>query len=868
MARIKGKFAIDEIFTHAAVDDLITVINDCGGNEVFCVGRLDQDLRVSEVEPLAFGADSEVPAILGVAHPGDVVIHNHPSGELSPSAADSHLASILAQENIGSCIVNNAVDRVYVIFRPIPLREYSLLDANDITQYFTQSGLLSRVQNDFEFRPQQVAMSSAIARAFNENKIAIIEAGTGVGKSFAYLIPAIRWAIANKERVLISTFTINLQEQLINKDIPVLRDNLKLAFSSVLAKGRNNYICLRKIDMYGRELNLFESKAHEKEAKEIIKWAHKTEDGTLSELNIKPNNDVWEQFVSEPDNCIRLKCTHYEKCFFHRARREAAHADIIVANHHLVMADIALRSSTQNYDSAAVLPPFKRLIFDEAQHLEDVATSYFGFQVTHFGINRLLARLCSRRKTERGILHVLYRTLFDLQQDVSLETFKNTLDTLSNVIIPARYRLQDDILEAMETIRKDVRQYAYDAGIAESEKDSIKIRITSSVRKNPIWTETLLPNLSACSGLIGKFASQVRTLVSDVEAIKSKNKSKILELTLDIKTRIRRLQEICSKLNIFSTENEELCFWVELAGKRKSFRDDGPLRFCMAPINVGDSLRDSIFSKINTVGMTSATLTVDNSFDYFMNRTGIADVSHESDQNPPPPIPTERLMLLKLDTPFHFEQQAFVGIPLKFPEPSDLQYPDQLETFITEAVRISRGSALILFTSYRMLRHMFDRLSPIITAMGYECMQQGDAPRHKLLSRFREDIHSVLFATASFWEGIDVKGEALRCLILARLPFRVPTEPIMEARAEYLQAHGADPFYELDLPWAVMRFRQGFGRLIRSRSDTGAILITDGRIISRSYGRKFLRSLPPVTTTIAESPELLNQLAHFFEKSR
>ncbi|MCX7765468.1 MAG: DEAD/DEAH box helicase [Candidatus Sumerlaeia bacterium] len=879
MAKTKGKFSVDELITPEAQSEIRAVIEDCGGNEVFFLGRLDKDQRICEIEPLAFGSEESVPAIKGTARSGDVVLHNHPSGGISPSSADISIAAELAEQNIGSYIVNNEVTAIYVIFRPVPAKEYVLLDYKEIGEYFTVNGKLAQVQAEFEFRPQQVSMAKTVARAFNENKICAIEAGTGVGKSFAYLVPAILWAINNKERVIVSTHTINLQEQLVFKDLPFLRDKLKLKFTSALTKGRNNYICLRKVNLYRQEPKIFENKEEEAEAKALIAWAQKSEDGSLSDLNVKPSPEVWEQFVSEADNCQRIKCSYYAQCPFYRARRKAAQVDIIVANHHLMMADIALRDSTQNYNSATVLPPYSRLIFDEAHNLEEVAISYFGIQVTHFGINKLLGRLVTKRHKERGILPVLAKKIFAYYQESSSQAIKEALDIIKNELIPDLHQLQEEIDGAMERIRRAVKEYVSSQGEVETDEGSIKLRITERLRNDSLWTDVIQPNLARTSGALIKFSLALRKLCKKIYESQLKEKSEIGELILDVNAKSNRIDEICSKINLFCTARKDICYWVELSKSKFRRSEPGPLRFCAAPINVGESLKRAIFEKIKTVIMTSATLTVDNKFDYFLRQIGLekndtlaerelqdSNLSEEEIKDVKELHKTDNLILLQLDTPFHFEEQAFVGVPRDFPDPTEPDYPVALERFIYEAIKIAGGGTLVLFTSYNLMDNLFSRLENAIADLGIQCMKQGEAPRHKLLTQFREDIGSVLFATASFWEGIDVKGEALRCLILTRLPFRVPSEPIMAAKAEYLEYQGRDPFLELELPFAVMKFRQGFGRLIRSRTDRGAVLITDRRVITRFYGKVFLRSLPTKKIQVSPESEILNYLKLFFAR--
>lgn len=877
--KTKGKFSVEELITPEAQTAIRAVIEDCEGNEVFFLGKLDRYRRVCEVEPLAFGSEESVPAIKSVVRPGDVVLHNHPADGVSPSEADISIAAELAEQNIGSYIVNNEVTKIYVIFQPLPAKEYVLLDDKEIGEYFTVGGKLAKVQAEFEFRPQQLTMARTVARAFNENKICAIEAGTGVGKSFAYLVPAILWAINNKERVIVSTHTINLQEQLVFKDLPFLREKLSLKFTSALTKGRNNYICLRKVNLFRQEPKIFEDKTEEAEAKTLIDWAQKSEDGSLSDLNIKPSPEVWEQFVSEADNCQRLKCAYYSRCPFYRARRKAAQVDIIVANHHLVMADIALRDSTQNYNSATVLPPYSRLIFDEAHNLEEVAISYFGIQVTHFGINKLLGRLATKRHGERGILPVLAKKIFACQEEMSSQAVKEVLDTIKNELIPERHRLQEDINSTMDRIRRAVREYALSLGEIENREASIKLRITERLRNESVWTDVVLPNLTHLSGALTKYSLALRKLCRRISELQLKDKTQVSEIMLELNAKANRIDEICTKINFFCTAKMDICYWIEMSKSKPRASDTGPLRFCAAPINVGDALKRSIFEKMKTVIMTSATLTVDNNFNYFLRQIGLekettpterelkdSNSGEEGVWDSKESSKTDNLILLQLDTPFRFEEQAFVGVPRDFPDPTEPEYPAALEKFIYEAIKIAGGGTLVLFTSYNLMDNLFSRLEDAIAALGIQCMKQGEAPRHRLLTQFREDIGSVLFATASFWEGIDVKGEALRCLILTRLPFRVPSEPIMAAKAEYLEYQGRDPFFELELPFAVMKFRQGFGRLIRSRTDRGAVLITDRRVITRHYGRVFLRSLPTKKIQVSTESEILKQLKLFFSR--
>ena len=389
--------------TPAVAVSLATAIREAGGNEVFFLGRTSPELIVNAVEVLARGSKEAVPAILSGCRFGDVVIHNHPSGRLHPSKADLNIASQLGSLGVGFFIVDNPVSHIYRVVEPFAPRTEVALEMAAIAGILGPGGAVANALPDFEERPEQLRMAFHVAEAFNHGKLAVIEAGTGTGKSLAYLVPALLWAKQNEERVVVSTNTINLQEQLIRKDLPFLQRASSLDFRAVLVKGRNNYLCLRRAETAKSEPGLFDSEevAH---LGALLEWAKSTKDGGKDELTFLPPEGVWEEICCEADQCGRASCPHYSRCFFHKARRQAAQADLLVVNHALLLADLALRQETDNYGAAAVLPPFARVILDEAHHLEDVATRYFSTQVTRFAFARVLNRLRHPRKAEKGLI--------------------------------------------------------------------------------------------------------------------------------------------------------------------------------------------------------------------------------------------------------------------------------------------------------------------------------------------------------------------------------------------------------------------------------------------------------------------------------
>ena len=855
-----------EYIIPSACEAIRRAIFENGGGEVFFIGRVDVSRMVADVEPHAYGGKNSVPVLMRLVEYGDVVLHNHPDGSLEPSAADIDAAAALGDLGVGSYIIDNDCKNAHIIVPAFCEEGIKPLPLNEILAYFSPSGALAKNLEEYEHRPQQMAMAEAVVSAFNEDMIAIIEAGTGTGKSLAYLIPTITWSLQNKERVVVSTNTINLQEQLLNKDLPFLRDKAGLQFRSELMKGRQNYLCLRRVDYVRRESLWLESPKEKEIFEGIFDWAEKTDDGSLSDLNVRPPEQVWERLCCEPETCLRIRCTHYEDCFFYKARRRAARADILIVNHHLLMADLALRHTTGNYTESRVLPPFQRIIFDEAHHVEDVATNYFTIRVSRRGIIYSLGRLTSRSPDRRGkgLLYVLAKKLFELHVENPSRLPEKMVRAVREDLIENVHNVSALVDVEFEKVMQRFLSFAEESGVGDEE--GLQMRITPRELETDFWREDVADFISRVSSALSPLASSLKALLKDLEELPDKWKKEILDSAIEISAARERLELTAFNLNFFFNTDEGHCRWLDYKPGKRGRTDS--LTFCIAPIDVRDNMRQAVYNVNRTIVMTSATLTVQNSFDFMLALLGLnysgkeKATSGEGKHRLAPP--EERLLTLSLGTPFQFERQAFVGVLTDVPEPGEPAFADALESAIMKAVNISKGGALVLFTSYRLMDKLYERLSPLLQQMGLACMCQGEEPRHKLLVRFKRIRDAVLFATSSFWEGIDVKGEALRCLLLTRLPFRVPTEPLLQARAEALENEGRDPFLEMDLPMAVLRFKQGFGRLIRSRTDRGAILIFDRRVVTKSYGQAFLQSLP--TTAIHRLPaaSLFDKMKAFF----
>jgi len=822
------KWPVKDFIIPEAISSIRDAVEKTRGNEVFFVGRLNDDHLVADVDVYAMGNKHAVPAIIKEAKYGDVIIHNHPDGILDPSDADLEIASHMGSLGVGCYIVDNNVEYLYPVVKVPKKRTYEGLNLEELSAHFLSGGSFAKYLYQYEYRKPQVEMLKSVVTAFNEDKIAIIEAGTGTGKSLAYLVPAVFWSIKNKERVVVSTHTINLQEQLIEKDIPVLKKCCGVDFKSVLVKGRNNYICLRKVYNLRTEGGVLIEDRDRQQLNDLLEWAVKTRDGSKADLNFVPQDDVWEAIQSEADQCTRLKCRFYDDCFFYIARRNAASADVLVVNHYLLMADLALRKEMKGYDTVAILPPFKKIIIDEAHRLEAVATANLGYTISKLRIIKLLGRLINLKDNRKGLLQYLKNKLRDVSSVHDKSVATKITDMINTEILDARQRLYETVQAIFDDISNTVSNYVVSEGLQKNRDEEIKLRVTTSFISTDLWQDVIETGLKTLSVDILKFASLLKLLEDEIGGLSKTSLDVLSSVLIDISSCKMRLRLAANDLVFFITTNERSCKWMEV----KRYRENPAVRFCAAPLSVSEDLKACLYDNYNTIILTSATLAINKNFKFLKEDIGL----HQ--------IPNGRLTELILDSPFDFKRQVIIGIPTDISEPNEPGYASALEENILKTVEISEGRALILFTSYSLLDNIYRRLEPQITRLGYTCLKQGMDNRHSLLETFKKDKTSVLFATDSFWEGIDVKGDALECVILTRLPFKVPTEPIIEARAEAIERAGGDAFYNYSVPMAVIKFKQGFGRLIRSRDDRGVVIIFDSRVATKRYGKIFLQSLP------------------------
>ncbi len=837
--------------SQSAIDVLRKTIQDANGNEVFFLAYTNEEAIVEEVIPLARGNDSAVPALMQVASQGDVIIHNHPSGHLVPSNADVSIASEYGNLGVGFYIINNGVDQLYVVVQAFQREKHVPLNIAEILELISSKGAIARKLKGYESRPEQQRMTVAVAAAFNEPKLALIEAGTGTGKSLAYLLPSIFWSVRNKQRVVVSTNTINLQEQLINKDLPFLKSVLQTEFKAVLIKGRSNYVCLSKIDSLEKEGDYLIETEERAELKALIEWVHKTSDGSRSDLSILPRPSAWEKVACESDNCGRIKCSFYSQCFYYRARREAASADLLVVNHHLLFSDLAVRDSKGRFSDSAVLPGYSRIILDEAHNVEDVATEHFGSQISKFGLIRLLGRIYSIREREKvrekGLLPYMLAKLRFLERQVDIKLYTRIVEHVQSKLLPQR----ENLAFVVNMVFDDLGVYF--ERLAQEQVGELKVRFTPVIREQPQWQDLVLPLIQQLVRELREFHQHLLDLEKRLQALPETVAETLLPQTVELTALTDRIEVAASVVgDIFDSEDESKVRWIEI----RTGRSGKHVTLKQSPISIAEMLRERIFEPYKTVVMTSATLTTENRFGYFKSRLGLDKVS---------PL---RLMELVLPSSFNFKEQVILGIPNDIPPPDRPDFAHDLGRLIFKSVSISEGRALVLFTSYSLLHRMYEQLKDALQNLGIRALKQGDAPRHRLTEIFRSDTTSVLFATDSFWEGVDVAGEALENVILTKLPFSVPKEPVVEARVEAIEREGRNPFIEYTVPQAVIKFKQGFGRLIRTKTDHGAIMIFDRRILEKEYGKTFLRSLPECPLVRGSEEMVFEAVKRFFQRHR
>lgn len=709
---------------------------------------------------------------------------------------------------------------------------------------FGPTGSLAAQFEAYEHRPQQWIMASQVLNCFFNGGITLIEAGTGTGKSLAYLIPALLWARENNEKVIISTHTINLQEQLLTKDIPLARKALGWDFRASLVKGWSNYLCLQKL-----------KHAQQEEEQEllhpegigtltaIVQWASTTVDGTRADMGFLPSEEIWEMVCAESDLCTRSRCPYFQQCFYFKARREMQDATVLVCNHHLVFADMAVRRVMGFDTDKAVLPRYYHIIFDEAHHIEDVATDYLGVQITQIGVTRLLNRIYSvRRSAAAGLAGRILRSLGGAANGRDEELARYLQWDIPAII----RRISDETQHLFGLLRR------FCAGGSLAQEDEYLI-VGPDSALDTLYSVDVYDSYTRWQEAMASLVAVMDKVVEELEGKDADDGEGLLTEAKALRNRVKDMQEALKFL--YNADTDNYVFWLELGGKNKSL-----VKFCAAPIVIAEELQSSLLQHLVSVVCTSATLTVAGQFDYLIDSLGL----RSRDNGIAVPEPLNGVVI---DSPFDYEKQALVCVPSDLPDPNAPEAAMELVAYLLDVLPITKGRAFVLFTSYSMLEQVYHELIRLLPGLGINLVKQGDAPRGVLLKEFLSNDPAVLLGTDSFWEGVDVPGEALSCVVIARLPFRVPSEPVTSARIAEIERQGRNSFREYMLPQAVIKFKQGFGRLIRSKTDRGVVIICDPRAISKSYGQQFLRSLPKCSVLAAKRSRTLEAIQQWFDRT-
>lgn len=641
-----------------------------------------------------------------------------------------------------------------------------MLKLPELNQIFSENGCIAKNLNGYETRPQQIQMALGIQNAIESEKHLVVEAGTGVGKSLAYLVPFIQWSVKEKKRVIITTNTKTLQEQLINKDLPFLENALGLDFKYVLCVGSENYLCLRRLRQtfqYG----LFDSPAEVKQINTIATWKENTDTGIKLDLDFEPKDKIWLKICRESDLCIGKNCQFRGECFYNKSRILQSKANILVVNHHLFFANIA--------SAGKVLPNYDAVVFDEAQSIEDVATEYLGIKVSNGGLKYILDSIFSPR-TGKGIISRL--------QDINPETKTAIMNCITEI-----HPVLDNFFASV------VDEFG-----------------TESVTKR-VRTPHLLENI--LEEPLKNLYNVLKMALSDIS-----NTETIVELSAFAD----RILGISTGLKVFIEQSyPDYVYWIEIVHKIRYLR----VSLHAAPLDISGILKDQVFNLTSPVILTSATLSINKSFKYIKSRVGL-----------------ENSLELLLDSPFDYEKQAVLYIPDDLPDPSYEfdKFQEQIIKRVKEIIDLLGGRTFVLFTSYRTLEYANEYLNRTLTNI--TILKQGDMPRWQMIETFKQNKKSVLLGTNTFWQGVDIPGEALQCVIITKLPFAVPDNPLTEAKMEFLAQQGKDPFINYQVPQAIIMLKQGFGRLIRTKTDRGIVAILDPRIKTRFYGKWFIGSLP------------------------
>ena len=800
---------IKDRFSKESLQTIKKYLEEQNNKSMIFKATFDEDELIQEPFFLSLYKKKSFEETLTKVVRNEVVIRTTKPNQLYPSDMELELSEELyTRRNIAYCLLSSDLDDFYFV-QDI---DRIFLEDIDIKNYFSKDGILAKEIKAFEYRQEQEEMTQYIQEAINEDKKIIVEAGTGTGKTLAYLIPAIKWAVVNKKKVIIATNTINLQEQLLLKDIPLAKSIIKDEFSYVLVKGRNNYVCKRLFNelALGKNIDIetFSIEARE-QIEYILKWGNKTKTGDKAELPFEVYPDVWELVQSTTELCLGKKCPYRKECFYMKTRIEKMEADILISNHHVFFADLNVRAETDFDSEYLILPRYDMVIFDEAHNIESVARSYFSVEVSKISFTRLLNRIYQRknkRKKEKSALirvedTVDEKNLEDSEQYIYLlNTLKEEISILQNI----GDEYFDEIRKIYETnteapIKKSLNNF-----------EMTKSRFLENLREKKDIFQTKLADFLNLMMIFNNVIDEEKD--KNPEVINFNNHLKMFKAYID------------SFKFINSFEDDNYIYWLDINSKRTN------VVLTATPLNIAKKLSTVLFDNLDRLVFASATIVVNGSFDYFKKSLGLDE---------------EDCIEVIIKSPFDYNEQMSVYIP------SDIQDSENINAFVSDASRFilnillkTNGKAFILFTSYTMLNQIYYSISKKLKDKGFEVFLHGDKPRSQLIKEFKEAENPILFGTTSFWEGVDVQGENLSNVIITKLPFLVPTDPVVSAISKKIEENGGNSFTDFQLPEAIIKFKQGVGRLIRKKTDSGNIFILDNRILKKRYGSLFINALP------------------------
>lgn len=800
---------IRDRFSEESLQTIKKYLEEHNNKSMIFKATFDEDEKIQKPFFLSLYKKKSFEETLTKVGKNEVVIRTTKPNQLYPSDMELELSEELyTRRNIAYCLLSSDLDDFYFV-QDI---DRIFLEEIDIENYFAKDGILAKEIKGFEYRQEQEEMAQYIQDAINEDRKIIVEAGTGTGKTLAYLIPSIKWAVTNKKKVIIATNTINLQEQLLLKDIPLAKSIIKDEFSYVLVKGRNNYVCKRLFNelALGKSIDIetFSMEARE-QIEYILKWGNKTKTGDKAELPFEVYPDVWELVQSTTELCLGKKCPYRKECFYMKTRMEKMEADILISNHHVFFADLNVRAETDFDSEYLILPRYDMVIFDEAHNVESVARSYFSVEVSKISFTRLLNRIYqkkNKRKKEKSALirvedTVDEKNLEDSEQYIYLlNTLKEEISILQNI---------GD--EYFDEIRK----------IYETNTEApIKKSLNNFEMTKSRFLENLREKKDIFQGKLADFLNLMMSFNNVIDEEKDKNPE-----VINFNNHLKMFKAYIDSFKfINSFEDDNYIYWLDINSKRTN------VILTATPLNIAQKLSTVLFDNLDRLVFASATIVVNGNFDYFKKSLGLDE---------------EDCIEAIIKSPFDYDEQMSVYIP------SDIQDSENINAFVSDASKFilnillkTNGKAFILFTSYTMLNQIYYSISKKLKDKGFEVFLHGDKPRSQIIKEFKEAENPILFGTTSFWEGVDVQGENLSNVIITKLPFLVPTDPVVSAISKKIEEDSGNSFMDFQLPEAIIKFKQGVGRLIRKKTDSGNIFILDNRILKKRYGSLFINALP------------------------